>query len=237
MNIKSLLTSIYLIVLVCVLYLLFSNVNFEDLFTYDFILRHKNIILDFRNNNYILFTAIFFLSSILWIFLLGFGTPIAILGGFIFGYWWGTLILLIAFSIGATSLYYVADVFFKDSIKKKFPKKFINLRKKFNENEFFYFLFYRFIGGGGLPFGLQNLLPVIFGMKLKNYFSATFLGLAPGMFILTSLGSGIESIIDPHTKPNIYEIIYTPYVYLPILGFLILLFISIFIKKIFFKDL
>ena len=42
---------------------------------------------------------------------------------------------------------------------------------------FYYFFIYRFIGGLGVPFGLQNLIPILFGMKKINYFFAVFLDL------------------------------------------------------------
>ena len=35
---------------------------------------------------------------------------------------------------------------------------------------FIIFFIYRFVGGLGVPFGLQNILPVIFNMKKFNYF-------------------------------------------------------------------
>ena len=55
-------------------------------------------------------------------------------------------------------------------------------------------LFYNFldlIGGGGTPFPIQNVLPVIFNMSAKNYILATFLGTVPTTFVTTALGSGI----------------------------------------------
>ena len=59
-----------------------------------------------------------------------------------------------------------------------------------------YFLLFRFFGGGGIPFGIQNILPVIFDMKIKNYLYSTFLGLIPSVFIINSLGEGMEKIIE-----------------------------------------
>ena len=57
----------------------------------------------------------------------------------------------------------------------------------------FFFLIYRFVGG--IPFTIANLLPVLFNVKLKNYFFGSFLGIMPQGFIVTSLGSGISEII------------------------------------------
>ena len=89
----------------------------------------------------------FLFLRFLWVLLLGFGSPIALLSGFIFGKWIGTLIVVVAISIGATFLYLFSKYFFKDIIEKKFYEKFKNLNEKFKKNEFIFFLIYRFVGG------------------------------------------------------------------------------------------
>ena len=96
-------------------------------------------------------------------------------------------------------------------------------------------MLFRFVGGGGIPFGIQNILPVIFNMKIKNYFYATFLGLIPTTFIISSIGSGIENIIDNNQNPSIFEAILNPEINIPLISFLGILIISYFIKKKIFK--
>ena len=110
------------------------------------------------------------------------------------------------------------------------------MKNIFNKNELVYFLLFRFFGGGGVPFGIQNILPVIFDMKIKNYFYSSFLGLIPSVFIIKSLGEGIEIIIENEKVPTYYEIITDPNIYFPLLGFAVLLIISFFAKKKFFNE-
>ena len=50
----------------------------------------------------------------------GFGLPVALLAGFIFGKLLGTFILIIGMTIGATILYMLGNYFFKEVIKEKF---------------------------------------------------------------------------------------------------------------------
>ena len=96
-------------------------------------------------------------------------------------------------------------------------------------------MFFRFVGGGGTPYAIQNLLPLLFNMSIKNYTIATFVGSMPSMFVTVSFGSGIESVIDKNANPNILDIINSPEIYLPIIGFGVLLTVAFFIKRIFFK--
>ena len=49
---------------------------------------------------------------------------------------------------------------------------------------------------GGTPFGVQNLLPAILDMKLRDYFIATIFGVVPWAYILVSLGNGLSNIVE-----------------------------------------
>ena len=166
---------------------------------------------------------------------LGFASPIALLGGFIFGKWLGTIVVVLGLSIGATFLYIFGNYFLKDLIREKFLDKFKNLEIKFKNKEFTYLLIYRLIGG--VPWVLSCLLPAIFNVKIYNFFFATLIGIIPQIFLAVSIGSGLEKVIDQNSKiPSILDIIFTPDIYIPILAFLSLILITIFLRKLFYKN-
>ena len=58
----------------------------------------------------------------------------------------------------------------------------------------------------------------------------------PSMFVTVSIGSGIENVIDQNVKLSFASVIFSPEIYIPIVGFFILLFIGFAIKKFYFKD-
>ena len=161
--------------------------------------------------------------------------PLLLMAGFVFGKWWGILIVLIASTIGATLLYLLTGLFFREIVEVKLAPKFSKLRSFFNKNDIIYFMFFRFIGGGGVPYAVQNILPILFNMPAKNYIIATLVGSAPSMFVTVSFGSGIESVIDKNAVPSILSVINSPEIYLPIIGFAIILIVAFFIKRLFFK--
>ena len=234
-NIKIFIGTIYLILLFIFLYLFFSKFTFEEITTYKFIQSNTEYLTNIKETNTILLSFGFVIITTLWVFLLGFGSPILLISGFIFGKWLGLLLAVGSMSIGATFLYIFANYFFKDLIKEKFLNKFKNLESKFRENEFTFFLIYRFIGG--IPFQIQNLLPVLFNIKIKNYFFGSFLGIIPQGFIIISLGSGISKIIKNNDSiPTIKELLLSSEIYLPIIGFTFLIFLTIMLKKFFYKN-
>ena len=236
LNLKLVIGAIYLIIIIVGLYFLFSAVDIKDLMSYEFIRSNKDIILKYKNENFLYLTVVFFIFCVVWVLLLGFAMPLLFFAGFVFGKWWGILIALFSTTCGATLLYILANLFFKDFIEKKLAPKFSKLKEFFNKNDIIYFTSFRFVGGGGTPFGIQNVLPTIFNMPVKNYIIATFLGSAPSMFITVSLGSGIENIMTKDEPLNVLNVATSPEIYLPILGFLIILIIAFIIKKLYFKQ-
>ena len=121
-------------------------------------------------------------------------------------------------------------------IEKKLAVKFLKLKKFFNKNDIVYFMFYRFIGGGGVPYAAQNVLPILFDMPIKNYVIATFLGSIPSMFVTVALGSGIESVIEQNAKLSVAAILFAPEIYIPIISFFVILILAFILKKIYFKQ-
>ena len=234
-NFKIYLGSAYLAVLLTAIYFFWSNFDISDFTSYNFIKENKDIILSYRTNNVFLLTIIFFIIVILLnILLCPMFIPTLIIG-FIFGKWLGTLILVFGNAVGCTLLYILAKTFFSELIEEKFAKRFTKLTKFFNKNELIYFMCFRFIGGGGAPFPIQNVLPVIFNMSVKNYIIATFFGIIPATFVTVALGSGIESIIEQNAELNFSSVFFSPEIYLPIIGFFILFIIAFVIKKLYFK--
>jgi uncharacterized membrane protein YdjX (TVP38/TMEM64 family) len=233
-NIKILIGITYLIFVLILLFWFFSNFNIDEITSYKFIQSNRDYFVNLKNKNLIFISLIFILITSLWIFMLGFGSPVALLGGFIFGKWLGTLLVALGCTIGSTLLYLFGNYYLKYFIKKNFSEKYKNLEEKFKKNEFNYFLIYRLVGG--IPFAIANLLPIIFNVSLKNYFFGTFLGILPSLFIITSLGHGFEKAIQQKNQSiSFIELILLPEIYVPIIFFLLFMLISIIARKIFYK--
>ena len=235
-KIKTFIGLSYLILVCLFLYFFFSKFSLQDLTSYEFIKQNRSYFFELKNSNLFLISIIFLLLTILWVFpFLGFGSPVALFGGFIFGKWIGTLIVVLGLSVGATFLYMFGNYFLKDFIREKFLNKYQSLEMKFKKSEFIYLLIYRFIGG--IPWQLSCLLPTLFNVKVKNFFFATIIGIIPQIFLAVSIGSGIEKIIDQNSKiPKIIDVIFSPDIYIPILAFFGLILFTIFLRKIFYKN-
>ena len=173
-NLKIFLGVSYLLILFVFLYFIFGSIQVDRLDDFLYYKELQSNLDSFVSSNILINLVYFFIFGIVWVMLLGFGSPILIISGILFGQWLGTAISVLSLSIGALALYSIGNFFFKDLVKLILEKKFSKYISLFQKNEFFYFFTYRFVGGLGVPFFLQNLLPILFGMKKRNYFFSFF---------------------------------------------------------------
>tara|TARA_B100001057_G_scaffold261536_1_gene261781 strand:- start:738 stop:1454 length:717 start_codon:yes stop_codon:yes gene_type:complete len=234
-NIKIAGGIVYILCLGLILYGFFIFIDISQLNNYSYIRDKTQFLIAVRDQNLLLFSTLFFFFTIIWILLLGFATPISLVAGFLFGKLYGTIISVFGFTIGCTLLYVFANQYFKNLILDKLSKRISKFKEIFNKNEFFYYMIFRFAGGGGTPFAIQNLLPVLFNMKIKNYFFSTLIGLFPMVFILCAIGSGIENMIENNVDPSFLTMIQNKEIYFPLIGFFVILIISFIVRKIYFK--
>tara|TARA_B100001027_G_scaffold48648_1_gene32089 strand:- start:332 stop:1054 length:723 start_codon:yes stop_codon:yes gene_type:complete len=225
----------YLVLLIIFLLLFFSKFSLQEITSYEFIKNNRLYFVELKNSNLFLVSIVFLLLTILWVFpLLGFGSPVALIGGFILGKWIGTVVVVLGLSIGATFLYIFGNYFLKDFVREKFLNKYLNLETKFKKSEFTYLLIYRFIGG--IPWQISCLLPTIFNVSAVNFFFATLIGIIPQIFLAVSIGSGVEKFIDNNVEaPGFLELILSSEIYVPLIGFFILVLLCIIARKKFYK--
>ena len=234
-NIKIVLGISYILIISIFLWFFFENFSIQDFTSYEIIKQNRDKLEEIKNSNILLSSIIFFFGTVIWVLLLGFGSPIMLIGGFIFGKWLGTFLVVISLCSGATLLYIFANFFLKDIVEEKFSKRFYNLTEKFKKNEFIFFLIYRFVGG--IPFFISNILPTLFNIKLKNFFVGSIIGMTPQLFVGATLGAGLNEILNKNQEaPTFIELFVSPEIYLPIVGIISLVIIAIIIRKFFFRN-
>jgi uncharacterized membrane protein YdjX (TVP38/TMEM64 family) len=144
--------------------------------------------------SYPMLTALLFLGmyAIATGLSLPFGTVLAILGGFLFGIWWGLLIVTLGATIGATAIFLVSKYSLKGVVPKRYEAPYNKVKKNFEENDISYLFFLRLVPL--FPFALVNILPALFNVPTRIYIYTTFIGIIPGTFAHTYLGSAFSQI-------------------------------------------
>ena len=118
---------------------------------------------------------------------------LTVFSGFLFGWMWGGALTAVAATIGATALFLAASTAFGDTLRRKAGPRVKRLAEGFEENAFSYLLALRL--APIFPFFVINIAPALFGVPLRTYVAATFLGILPGTFAYSYLGQGLDSVL------------------------------------------
>ena len=234
-NIKILIGITYLILLSVFLYFFFSKFSIQEITNYNFIKSNIEHLSNFKQSNFFVISISFIVLGIFWISVLqGFGSPLGLIAGFLFGSYFGAIVLSITFTIGSSLTYIMANFFFKDLVKEKIKNNFQFLNEKIQKHQFFAIVILRFIGG--IPIQMQNLIPILFNIKLRHYFWGTLVGVFPQAWIVVSLGAGLEKQIKKNLEPpSFIELLSSSEIYIPILAFATLFVVTFFLRNFFLK--
>ena len=182
-----------LLVSLTILVILYFLVEFNPI-SMEFLINQHGYIQDFIITYPITSIVICIFTIAIIISLMGPITPVCILVGFYFGIYVGLVIAIVGEIAGAAIVFLYGRYLFKSFILRKFGKRFEKFKQGFNRNAISYLLFIRVIGG--VPFGIQNLLPAVLDMRFRDYLIATVFGVIPWAYILVSVGNGIQDIMD-----------------------------------------
>ena len=110
-NIKIILSVIYILIIGILLWFFFKYFSIDDFTSYELIKQNQASLDGLKDTNIFLLSIIFILFCCFWCLLLGFGSPIFLIGGFIFGKWLGSILVILGLSCGATLLYLLGSFF------------------------------------------------------------------------------------------------------------------------------
>ena len=110
-NIKIILGISYLLIISIFLWVFFQNFSIQDFTSYELIKNNRDTLEGIKNKNIILSSILFFLGTIIWVLLLGFGSPIFLVGGFIFGKWLGSFLVILVYLLEPPFFIYFQIIF------------------------------------------------------------------------------------------------------------------------------
>jgi len=159
----------------------------------DAVKANRDALLAFTQQHYAAALAIAFAVYVaVTAFSLPGGLAMSLAVGFLFGRWVGTVLVVIAATIGATIVFVAARYVFADAARRKLGALGERINAGFNEGAFNYLLFLRLVPL--FPFFLVNLAPAFTTVPLSTYVLATLVGIVPGTFVFVNLGQTLGRI-------------------------------------------
>jgi len=157
------------------------------------------------------------------------GLVLTIAGGFLFGLFQGTLVVVIGASIGATIVFLAAKTALGDVLRARAGTAMQRMEAGFRDNAMSYLLVLRLVPL--FPFFLVNLVPAFLGVPLRTYVVATVVGIIPGTFVYVSVGNGLGEVFAAGGTADL-GIIFRPAVLLPLLGLALLSLLPVIYKRV-----
>ncbi|MEO8486535.1 MAG: TVP38/TMEM64 family protein [Betaproteobacteria bacterium] len=159
----------------------------------DTIKANRDTLLAFTERHFVGALAIGFVVYVLaTAFSLPGGLVLSLTMGFIFGRWVGTVLVVIAATVGAMIVFLAARYAFAETARKRLGSLGERINAGFTENALAYLLFLRLVPV--FPFFLVNLAPAFTSIPLRTYVLGTFLGIIPGTFVFVNLGQTLGRI-------------------------------------------
>ena len=146
-------------------------------------------------------------------------TLITVLGGFLFGRYVGTALVVTGATVGATALFVAAKTSIADTLRARAGRTMRKMEAGFRRNAFSYMLVLRLVPI--FPFFLVNLAPAFLGVSLRTFVLATFIGIIPGSFVYVQVGTGLGSVLDAGGELSLSGIL-TPDVIIALVGLAVL---------------
>lgn len=200
-----------------------------DYLSFDTLKEHRGTLQALVAENFLAVAVIFTLAyALATAFSLPGGLVLTVAGGFLFGTWIATCLVVIGATVGATAVFLAARYAFRDYFHARAGKWLTRMEAGFRENEFSYMLVLRLVPL--FPFFLVNLVPALLGVSFRTYTLTTLIGIVPGTLVYASVGNGLGAIFDRGGMPDA-SIIFEPQILLPILGLSVLSLVPVAYKR------
>ncbi len=153
---------------------------------------------------------------------------LTVTGGLLFGQWFGSLYVVVGATIGAMGIFLIARTVLGDALRKRAGPALQKMEAGFQENALSYLLVLRLIPL--FPFFLVNIVPAFLGVNLRTFVIGTFVGIAPGSFVLATVGAGLGSIFERNDNFSLQGVL-TPEIIAALVGLAVLALMPVAYKK------
>jgi uncharacterized membrane protein YdjX (TVP38/TMEM64 family) len=208
-----------LVILVIVL-IFFYHSGYQQFLSFAYLKQHRMSLVQWTHDHYAKAVMFYIVTYIIAVAISFPGaTFFTLIGGFLFGIWYGTFFVVFSATIGSLALF-TAVRFALDSWLVKSAKGWTaKMRHGFQQNATQYLLVLRLLPL--FPFWAVNIAAALLGVNTMTFVLTTMVGIIPGSFVYVLLGNSLGYIFDRDETPNM-SIIFEPMVLLPLLGLAVL---------------
>jgi uncharacterized membrane protein YdjX (TVP38/TMEM64 family) len=156
------------------------------------------------------------------------GALLSLTGGFLFGPVFGTVLISVGATTGATIVFLFARTLFGDRALAKIGDQQPRLVAGIRRNAWSYLLVMRLIPL--FPFFLVNLVAAFVGVSLPTYLLTTFFGILPGSIVYSLSGAGLGDVLDHGSNLSVGSM-FTPTIIAALVGLSVLSLLALVVRS------
>lgn len=172
---------------------LYNKLGLNYIIDLDFFRKNFQLFEQYYLNNSLKTTVVYF---IFYVFITSLSIPganiLTIIGGALFGFIKGLIIVSFASSIGATLAFLLSRYFFREFVSAKFPKYDQIIKEGISKNEVYYLLSLRLIPM--FPFYAINAVMGLTSIGVFKYYIVSQLGMLLGTAVYVNAGKSLNEI-------------------------------------------
>lgn len=113
-------------------------------------------------------------------------------GGAVFGLLWGTLLVSISSTTGATLAFLAARFLFRDAVQQRFTRRLAAINRGVHEDGALYLFTLRLVPV--FPFFIINIVMALTPMRTLTFFFVSMLGMLPGTLVYVNAGTQLAQV-------------------------------------------
>ena len=203
------------LILLLGLFVLFFSFRLDKFLTFASLQAHQALLISWTKAHY--FTSVIIFMSV-YTLAVAVSVPgalfLTLAGGFLFGVVWGTILVIISATMGATILFFAVRTSLGNWVAKSASNWIERMRQGFQKNAFSYLLTLRLVPL--FPFWVVNIVPALLDVDARTYVLATFFGIIPGSIVYVMVGNGLSHVFAINQTPNL-GIIFSPEILIALL--------------------
>lgn len=186
-------TKFIVVALIVIAVISYVTLDLGQYLTLEYAQSQLSSIQDYKNENFVQTALLYFTGYVIATSLSIPGAVIiTLLGGAIFGVFWGALLVSFASSIGATLAFLVSRVLLRDWVQRKFGDYLLPLNKGIEKDGSFYLFSIRMVPL--FPFFVVNLLMGLTAIRTTSFYLASQAGMLIGTIVYVNAGSELSQI-------------------------------------------
>ena len=186
-------TKIGLLILIILAVIAFFLFDIQQYAKLDYIkAEQQNIFEYYKQNVFFIMVLFVFLYILVTALSLPVATVLTLLGGALFGFSTGLIIVSFASTIGATLAFMMARFLAQDYVQKNYENQLSKINKKFESEGAFYLFALRLVPV--FPFFIINVIMALMPIKTWTFYWISQLGMLPGTIVYVYAGTRLAQI-------------------------------------------